>query len=41
METLTDFIFLSSKSQEVVTATMKLKDTFPLKKKNKKHLWQT
>jgi len=33
METVTDFIFLSSKIPQMVTAAMKLKDTCPLKEK--------
>ena len=32
METVTDFIFLSSKMLQMVTAAMKLKDTSPWKK---------
>ena len=37
METVTDFIYLGSKSLCVMTAAMKLKHTFSLKEK----LWQT
>ena len=37
METVTDFIFLGSKSLQMVTATMKLKDACFLGEK----LWQT
>ena len=37
METVTDFVFLGSKSLQVVTAAMKLKDTCSLGEK----LWQT
>ena len=37
METVTDIIFLGSKSLWTVTAAMKLKDTCSLKEK----LWQT
>ena len=37
METVTDFIFLGSKSLQMVTAAMKLKDTCSLEEK----LWQT
>ena len=37
METLTDFIFLGSKSLQMVTAAMKLKDACSLKEK----LWPT
>ena len=37
METVTDFIFLSSKSLQMVTAAMKLKDAHSLKEK----LWPT
>ena len=37
IETVTDFIFLALKSLEMVTAAMKLKDTFSLEEK----LWQT
>ena len=33
METVTDFIFWASKSLEVVTAAMKLKDTYSLEEK--------
>ena len=33
METVTDFIFLVSKSLEMVTAAMKLKDAFSLEEK--------
>ena len=33
METVTDFIFLSSKSLQMVTAAMKLKDACSLKEK--------
>ena len=37
METVTNFIFLGSKSLQMVTAAMKLKDACSLKEK----LWQT
>ena len=37
METVTDFIFLGSKSLQMVTAAMKLKDTCSLEK----NLWPT
>ena len=37
METVTDFFFLGSKSLQMVTAAMKLKDTCSLEEK----LWQT
>ena len=37
METVTDFIFLGSKSLQMVTAAMKLKDAWTLEEK----LWQT
>ena len=37
METVADFIFLGSKSLQIVTAAMKLKDTFSLEGK----LWPT
>ena len=37
METVTNFIFLGSKSLQMVTATMKLKDACSLEEK----LWQT
>ena len=37
METVTDFIFLGSKSLQMVTAAMKLKDTYSLEEK----LWPT
>ena len=37
METVTDFIFLDSKSLPMVTAAMKLRDPFSLEEK----LWQT
>ena len=37
METVTNFIFLGSESLRMVTAAMKLKDTFSLEEK----LWQT
>ena len=37
METVTDFIFLGSKSLQMVTAAMKLKDAYFLEEK----LWQT
>ena len=37
METVTDFIFLGSKSLQVVTAAMKLKDAYSLEGK----LWPT
>ena len=37
METVTDFIFLDSKSLQMVTAAKKLKDTCSLKEK----LWPT
>ena len=33
METVTDFIFLASKSLHMVTAAMKLKDTYSLQEK--------
>ena len=33
METVTDFIFLDSKSLQMVTAAIKLKDTCPLEEK--------
>ena len=33
METVTDFIFLGSKSLQMVTAAMKLKDAYSLKEK--------
>ena len=33
METVTDFIFLGSKSLQMVTAAMKLKDTYSLEEK--------
>ena len=33
MDTETDFTFLDSKSLQMVTATMKLKDTFSLEEK--------
>ena len=33
METVTDFIFYTSKSLQVVTAAMKLKDAFSLEEK--------
>ena len=33
IETVTDFIFLGSKSLQMVTAVMKLKDTCPLEEK--------
>ena len=33
METMTDFIFLGSKSLQMVTAAMKLKDTYSLEEK--------
>ena len=33
METVTDFIFLGSKSLQMVTAPMKLKDAYSLKEK--------
>ena len=37
METVTDFIFLGSKSLQMVIAAMKLKDAYSLEEK----LWQT
>ena len=37
METVTAFIFLGSKSLQMVTAAMKLKDAYSLEEK----LWQT
>ena len=37
METVTDFIFLGSKSLQIVTAAMKLKDAYSLEEK----LWPT
>ena len=37
VETVTDFIFLGSKSLQMVTAAMKLKDTYSLEEK----LWST
>ena len=37
METVADFIFLGSKSLQMVTAAMKLKDTYSLREK----LWLT
>ena len=37
METVTNFIFLGSESLQMVTAAIKLKDTFSLEEK----LWQT
>ena len=37
VETVIDFIFLAPKSQQMVTAAMKLKDTYSLKEK----LWPT
>ena len=37
METVTDFIFLDSRSLQMVTATMKLKDACSVEEK----LWQT
>ena len=37
METVTDFIFLGSKSLQMVTAAMKLKQAFSLEEK----LWET
>ena len=37
METVTDFIFLGSKSLQMLTAAMKLKDTYSLEGK----LWPT
>ena len=37
METVTDFIFLVSKSQQMVTAAMELKDTCSLQEKLEKH----
>ena len=37
METVTDFIFLGSKSLQMLTAAMKLKDACSLEEK----LWQT
>ena len=37
METVTDFIFLDSKSLQMIIAAMKLKDAFSLEEK----LWQT
>ena len=37
VETLADFIFLGSKSLQMVTAAMKLKDTYSLEEK----LWPT
>ena len=37
METVRDFIFLGSKSLQIVTAAMKLKDTYHLEEK----LWPT
>ena len=37
METVADFIFLGSKSMQMVTAAMKLKDTYSLEGK----LWPT
>ena len=37
METVTDFIFLGSKSLRMVTAAMKLKQAFSLEEK----LWET
>ena len=37
METVTDFIFLGSKSLQMVTDAMKLKEAFSLEEK----LWQT
>ena len=37
METMTDFLFLGSKSLQMVTAAMKLKDTYFLEGK----LWPT
>ena len=37
METVRDFIFLGSKSLQMMTAAMKLKDTYSLEEK----LWQT
>ena len=49
METVTDFIFLGSKSLQMVTAAMKLKDASPWKKrydqprqhiKKQRHYWQ-
>ena len=36
METVTDFIFLSSKMLQMVTAAMKLKDTCSLEEKHDK-----
>ena len=33
VETVTDFIFLDSKSLQMVTAAMKLKDAYPLEGK--------
>ena len=33
VETVSDFIFLGSKSLQMVTAAMKLKDTYSLKEK--------
>ena len=33
VETVIDFIFLAPKSQQMVTAAMKLKDTYSLKEK--------
>ena len=33
MQTVTDFIFLGSKSLQMVTATMKLKDAYSLEEK--------
>ena len=37
METVTDFIFLGSKSLQMVTAALKLKDAYSLEEK----LWKT
>ena len=37
VETVTDFIFLGSKSLQMVTAAMKLKDTYSLEE----NLWPT
>ena len=37
METVTDFIFLGSKSLQMVTAAMKLKDTHSLKESYDQH----
>ena len=39
METMTDFIFLGQKSLQMVTAAMKLKDTWSLEEKLLKDTW--